>query len=140
MPVSKRSRGRAFEFWVRDWCREHGAAVHVCGRKAVYMREKLKDGKPGALKLMTKGDDIFGCDLIALYPFHAPLFIQATKDKSIKKRLEEIKKYPWNTLDQYVKVQLWQQEARAKVKIYSFNGKDLVETARIINRKLFLRG
>ena len=102
------------------------------------MRTKLKDGTPGPLKLMTKGDDIFGCDLIVMTPFQGLTFVQATRDRSIKKRLEEIKKYPWDTITKYAKVQLWQKVGSRIVKIYGFNGKNLVQVGKIENRKFLV--
>ena len=132
MPIEKkanrRQHGRNFELWIRDWFRERGYAVHVCGRKAVMI---------GPGKLVTKGDDIFGCDLICLKADQKPLFIQATLDSGVQKRLDELKKYPWDL--NFVRVQLWQKTKSGGINVKLFTGEKFKDIGKITRRIYYER-
>jgi hypothetical protein len=128
MAINKRSRGRAFELWIRDWLQERGYDVHACGRKAVMI---------GPGKLVTKGDDIFGCDLIAIKADEKVLFIQATLDSSVTKRLDELKKYPWNL--NYVQVQLWQKTKSGEINVKAFIGQEFKDIGKVIRKTYYDR-
>jgi len=126
MASSKRSRGRAFEMWVRDYLQEKGWAVHVCGRKAIMI-------VPG--KLITKGDDIFGADCIALKSDQRTLFIQASLEGSKKKRADKFAEFPWNF--EHQQVQLWQKKPSGDIVIQEFYGTAFFEVGKIIRRKFY---
>ena len=85
MADKRRASGRAFEYWVRDFLRARGWAVHLAGRRAAYIHGKI----------ITKGDDIFGADLVAMKPGEPVLFVQASLDGGIAKRAEEVKRWAW---------------------------------------------
>jgi hypothetical protein len=125
---SNRASGREFELWVRDWFQERGYVVHVCGRKAVMI---------GPGKLITKGDDIFGCDCICLKADEKPLFIQATLDSGVQKRLDELKKYPWNL--NFVQVQLWQKTKTGDINVKLFTGEAFKDIGKVIRKKFYER-
>jgi len=124
----RRQRGRAFELWIRDWLKARGYAVHVCGRKTVMI---------GPGKLITKGDDIFGCDLVCMKPDEKPLFIQATLDSSVQKRLDELKKYPWDL--NFTQVQLWQKTKNGDINVKLFTGETFRDIGKIIRKNFFER-
>ena len=93
----------------------------------------------GPGKLITAGNDIFGSDLIALKADSPQtLFVQATMDGSVTKRLDEIKKYPWNLAAQ--RVELWQKKADGVVVVQVFNGSGFTETGRFIRGKFYALG
>ncbi len=64
-----------------------------------------------------------------------PLFIQATAHSNVQKRLDEILRHPWPL--EHVRVQVWQKKDK-EINIKYFNGKELIDYAKIIRRKLFL--
>lgn len=102
--MSTRTRGRAFEIWGKKYLESQGWSVYLCGRRAVFL---------GPGKLITKGDDIFGCDLVAIKEGHNVRFIQMTVDKHIgkhlAKRLREFEKYHFGRA---ACVQLWNKQGR----------------------------
>ena len=55
----------------------------------------------GPGKMITKGDDIFGADLVAIKEDDRVAFIQCTLDKHITKRKEEFDKYRFNFIFVY---------------------------------------
>ena len=124
--MSTRSKGRAFETWGRDYLREHGWDVHLCGRKAVML---------GPGKMVTKGDDIFGSDLVAVKPGELTLFVQLTCDSNLKKRLEEFKRHGFEPAHQ--RVELWQKRSGGAVVVHAFQGGALIETGRIIRGRFY---
>jgi len=123
---SKRSRGRSFEFWVRDYLQEQGWAVHICGRKAVMI---------GPGKLITKGDDIFGADCLAIRPNRKTLFVQCSLHGSKRNRAEKFTQYSWDFGHQ--QIQLWLKKANGNVVIHEFNGVEFFEIGKIIRRKFY---
>lgn len=129
--INRRAKGRDFERWVRDWLERQGWSVHLCGRKIARMYSSA-----GKSFVITKGDDIFGADLVAVKLGFPVLFIQATTDYNKRKRLEEFKKYNYDL--EHAWVQVW-QKAKSKgspVHIWSFTGSALVHIASIIRGEL----
>lgn len=126
--VNRRTKGREFERWVRDWLEAQGWSVHLCGRKIARMFNQA-----GKSFVITKGDDIFGADLVAVKLGFPVLFVQATTDYNKRKRLEEFKKYNYDL--EHAWVQVWQKSKTksAQVLIWSFTGSALVHTASIVN-------
>jgi hypothetical protein len=119
--MNTRTKGRAFETWCKKYLENMGYSVHLCGRIAMFV---------GPGKMITKGDDIFGADLVAVQEDRKVAFIQCTLDKHITKRKEEFDKYRFN-LD-YCFVELWQKNGK-EVVLYSYRGKEagLIESERI---------
>lgn len=125
--MSTRSYGRAFEIWVRNFLREDGWSVKLCGRRAVML---------GPGRLVTAGDDILGCDILAIKPGQKTLFIQCTRDSGVSKRLEELRRHGWN-LD-HQQVELWQRTQPAgPVNIKVFTGHGLVDDRKIIRGTVY---
>jgi len=119
--VNTRTKGRAFEKWCKKYLEDQGWSVHLCGRIAMFL---------GPGKVITKGDDIFGADLVAVQPGRVVKFIQYTLDKHIKKRKEEFDKYGFDILS--TSVELWQKNGNEIVTyVYMGKGRGLVEGYRI---------
>ncbi len=130
MPTSTRAKGRAFETWCRDRLTEQGWAVHLCGRKAMMI---------GPGRLVTAGNDIMGADLVAVRsdrPY--TLFVQATMDSGVTKRLTETQRYPWNLAAQ--RVELWQKKPDSSVVVQLYTGGGFAEIGRYIRGKFYLKG
>jgi len=119
--MNTRTKGRAFEKWCKKYLEDQGWSVHLCGRIAMFL---------GPGKVITKGDDIFGADLVAVKHGYSVAFIQCTLDKHISKRKEEFAKYRFELNHAFV--ELWQKNGK-EVVIYSYRGKEvgLEETNRI---------
>jgi len=119
--MNTRTKGRAFEKWCKKYLEDQGWSVHLCGRIAMFL---------GPGKVITKGDDIFGADLVAVQPGRVVKFIQCTLDKHIKKRKEEFDKYGFDILS--TSVELWQKNGNEIVTyVYMGKGRGLVEGYRI---------
>lgn len=127
--MNKRGKGRAFETWCRDYLRERGWSVHLCGRKAIML---------GPGKMVTTGNDIFGADLVAIKLGELTLFVQATCDSSVKKRLEEFGRYGFEPAHQ--RVELWQKKPGGEVVVHVLQNGGLVETGRIIRGRFYRLG
>jgi len=91
----------------------------------------------GPGKLVTKGHDIFGCDLFCLKADEKPLFIQATLDSGVQKRLDELKKYPWNL--NFVQIQLWQKTKSGDINVKLFTGETFKDIGKIIRKNFYER-
>ena len=109
--MNTRTKGRAFEKWCKKYLEEDGWSVHLCGRIAMFL---------GPGKVITKGDDIFGADLVAVQTDHAVKFIQCTLDKHTTKRAEEFDKYGFDPT--CTSVELWQKNGK-EVVVYVYRGK-----------------
>lgn len=136
--MNKRQRGNAFQDWVAKWFIDNhpGCATH--NQKTASTMCRVLDKKTGELKdiWISKRQDILGCiDLIVIIPKRKPLFIQATLDSGVTKRLEELQQVPW-PLD-FVNVHLWQKREDSTVSIKKFTGDSLEDYGRIIRRKFF---
>jgi len=123
---STRQKGNLFQDWVCAWLQEQGYDVR---------NQKTVARRIGPKRWTMLAADVFGCDLIAIKKGEKPLFIQATAHTNVQKRLDEILRHPW-PLD-HVVVQVWQKKHK-EINIKYFNGKELVDYAKIIRRKLFL--
>jgi len=83
--MNKHQRGRQFEYWCRNWLQKQGYIVHLTGKKAV----KLGD------KIIFSGNDLFGfADLIAIKPKgddcpHGEIRLIQVSLHGIKKKREE---------------------------------------------------
>jgi hypothetical protein len=118
--MNTRTKGRAFEKWCKKYLEDQGWSVHLCGRIAMFL---------GPGKVITKGDDIFGADLVAVRPNCHVRFVQCTLDKHIQKRKEEFDKYGFEL--KHTLVELWQKNGK-EVVLYCYTGKEegLVELSR----------
>jgi hypothetical protein len=89
----------------------------------------------GPGRMITKGDDIFGADLVAVKPGELTFFVQLTCDSSLKKRLEEFKTYGFEPAHQ--RVELWQKRKGGVVVVHVYRDGGLVETGRIIRGRFY---
>jgi len=128
--MDRKKKGRRFELWVRDWLKAQGYAVYLAGKKAAKIGGQV----------IFKGDDIFGCDMVAIsdkppHHQHKIRFIQASLHGGKKKRLEKITGLPW-PLD-CASVELWlKPDSTINVNKLSPNGKfELM--GKIIKRKFY---
>ena len=111
--MNTRTKGRAFEKWCKKYLEDQGWSVHLCGRIAMFL---------GPGKVITKGDDIFGADLVAVKHGYSVAFIQCTLDKHTTKRAEEFDKYGFDMLT--CNVRLWQKNGK-EVVVYRYCGKGM---------------
>lgn len=123
----RRKRGNDFQDWVADWLKKRGWSVY--NQKTVCHAIPVK----GKILWGVKHQDIFGCDLIAIKLGDSTLFIQATLDSSVTKRLEELKKYGWDFHHQ--RVMLWQKRKPGPVVLRLFNGEQFLDVGKIIRGK-----
>jgi len=123
---STRSKGTAFEVWCQKKLEAVGFAVHRVGRKTKMI---------GKGRLITVGNDIFGCDLVAIKAGRKVQFFQCTEDSGIGRKLAELKKYPWEL--RYADVYVWVKRRGGVVVLFGFTGEELFEVQRYIRGKLF---
>lgn len=138
MPVNKRQRGMAFQKWIMDWLIENVPGVMVHNQTTVANKIPLRDKQTGQMKeiWVSKRNDILGCiDLIAIMPGQKPLFIQATLDSGVTRKLNDMLVVPWPL--QHCRVQLWQKREDGVVMIKKFVGDGLEEVGKIIRRKYY---
>ena len=130
--------GNAFQDWILKWILENykGSAVH--NQKSVAKVIKLRDPKTGQLvdRWVSQRNDILGCiDLIWVSAAGTIVFIQATMDTGVSRKLEELNKIPWNLAN--CMVQLWLKREPTRVDIFTLtSGKKLQKTASIVHRKV----
>jgi len=113
---SKRASGLAFQRWIKAWLEEKGWFVHnqtPAGRMIVIKGKKI---------FISQRNDIFGCDLICLKEERKLLFIQATLDSNLKRKIDELKKY--FSVKKYpyeVDVQVWLKTEKGEINIKQIN-------------------
>ena len=135
--TSNIAKGGAFQRWCPKWVEDNypGAVVHneVSSSKA-YFDKKTKE-----IKYFSHRNDILGCiDLIAIIPGCKVVFIQATLDTGVHKRLKDMVAVPW--CHDHCIVQLWQDKGggRKVVKQLRQVGdvSELLNVAEIVRGKL----
>jgi len=129
MMINKRKKGRQFEFYIRDYLRDNGYEVYICGKSAVKIGNKI----------LFKGNDIFGCiDILACRPGEKIKFIQATCDGNISKKekdLSMVTKWAFEHSD----IEVWQRKDKRRIVVFRLNKEMKLEKyAEIVNRKLFV--
>lgn len=127
MKDNRRKRGLEFQRWVKEWIEENvpGAVVH---------NQPMNHVPIGPGRWVSKDNDIFNCiDLIAIAR-NKPVFIQATLDRGVGRKLEKLMTVPWNL--GYVDVQLWIKRSPSRVSIKKLTeGGELVDKGEIVRRK-----
>jgi hypothetical protein len=138
--MTARQKGLAFQRWIKSWLEERDWIVHnqtPMGRMIKIKAKRI---------FISQRNDIFGCDLLALKEANRLLFIQATLDSNIKRKVEElqkyfqVKKYPFE-LD----VQIWMKVEKDTInlKTVHFYGLDVKtnflvwDIGKIIRKKFF---
>ena len=127
---SKRKKGLDFQKWITDWLTKRGWVVHneTPSAKPIYTKK--------GMTWVSRKTDIFNCiDLIAKKEYRT-LWIQATLDSSIGRKVEKLKKVPWNIHDE---VLIFQKISRdeAVIKKYSVVRQEVDEVGRIKRRKFY---
>jgi hypothetical protein len=123
---NKRARDNRFQDWICAWLGARGWQTH--NQKPASRMIRVKGGR---LVWVSKRQDIFGCiDIIALRPEEKPLYIQATLDAHVGRKLNDIKAVRWPL--EYLRVQLWMKMRRDTISVREFDGEKLEETGKII--------
>jgi len=137
---SARTKGLAFQRWIKDFLEERGWHVHnqaPCGR--IITKRDRKTGK--LIKFYTSiHNDIMGCDLIARKKGRL-LWIQATLDTNIQRKLDELQLH-FDALLEGESLQIWQKTKKGgEVNIKACrleNGEiSAQDGGRIIRRKFY---
>ena len=136
--MNKRQRGHNFQNWIEQWMLDNyeGAVVH--NQKSVANKIPIRDKITGEMKeiWISKRNDIFGAiDLIVIIPGRKPLWIQATMDTGVTKRLQEMVTVPWPL--EHCSVQLWQKRPDGVITIKKFTGSNLEDIGQIVRRKYY---
>lgn len=126
--MSKKKTGDRFERWILEYLRKQGWYAERFGRKCQYVGGKL----------ILKGHDVAGCDILALKENEKPLLIQATCHSDLRAKVEDLEKYPFNF--RFCDVQIWQKVKLAKkteVRVYEYIGDDifLIKEIRLKKKK-----
>jgi hypothetical protein len=128
---TKRQRGLDFQRWIKNWLEERGWIVH--NETPSAKKTKTKEGK----KIWVSGKtDIFNCiDLIAKKDYRT-LWIQATLDSSVGRKIEKLKTVPWAPNDE---VFIFRKVNKEEVVIKRFSPirQELDEVGRIRRRVFY---
>lgn len=136
---SKRKKGNDFQVWIRDYLIGIGWIVQNFPTR---MRpRRIKDKKTNEIIEIyaPEKNDVWGCDLLARKGMKI-LFVQASLDEGIKKRVEEFKEY-FSALSPYESLQIWiKTEKSINIKKCFFENGDLkvIDLGKIIRRKFYL--
>jgi len=127
---TKRDKGLGFQRWIQKWLEERGWIVHneTPSAKPIYTKK--------GMVWVSRKTDIFNCvDLIAKKDYRT-LWIQATLDSSIGRKVEKLKNIPWAPGDE---VFIFQKINRTEivVKRYSPFRQVAEEVGRIRNRVFY---
>jgi len=134
--TTKRQKGLEFQRWIKKWLEEKDWTVHnqtPMGKMIFVKGKKI---------FISQRNDIFGCDLICKKPNTKTLWIQATLDSGISRKIDELHKYSWN-LD-VDDVQIWLKRKDKKIDIFTplitWSTPDGIQyglTGHIIRRKFY---
>lgn len=136
--LNKRQRGMAFQRWIQDWFIEGFPGCSVHNQTTVANKLKLRDKLTGEWKevWISKRNDILGCiDLIVIIPSQKPLYIQATLDSGVGRKLQDLVAIRWPL--EYCRVQLWLKREDGVIIIKKFTGDSLVDIGQIVRRKYY---
>lgn len=117
--TSKREKGNRFQNYVEDWILKTfpGSVVH--NQKTYAKLIKYRDKKTHKLveQWVSVRNDLLGAiDLLCILPHNnKTVFIQATEDPHVTKRLKELEKIPWHF--DTMAVYLFQKRERGRVAI-----------------------
>jgi hypothetical protein len=136
--MNKRQRGHAFQDWIEVWLVEHFSNVCVHNQKSVANKIPIRDKVTGLMKevWVSRRNDILGCiDLLAIFPDKKPLFIQATLDSGMGKKLQDLLQVKWPL--QFCTVQVWVKREDGVITIKNFTGDKLIDKGQIVRRKYY---
>jgi len=126
---TKRGKGLSFQRWIQKWLEERGWVVHneTPSAKPVYTKKRAI--------WVSRKTDIFNCiDLIAKKDYRT-LWIQATLDSGVGRKIEKLKAIPWAPNDEVFIFQKIGQEV--VVKRYFPIRQITEEVGRIRKRKFY---
>ena len=128
----KRKKGLQLQNWIAKYLEENGWIVH--NQKPV---SKMLTTEKGNIWISQR-NDIFGCiDIIAKKKEEKTLWILATHDVNLERRVEKLKEIGWDyNVDC---VELWQKKDK-KIKIYRYDifNQKFEEYGFIYRKKFFL--
>jgi hypothetical protein len=84
---SARARGARYQLKIKTFLEERGYQVQNIPPKSFFI--------PQIGRFRAQRNDIFGADLIAKRSDRETLWIQATKHKSLRKKIEVLSQFPW---------------------------------------------
>ena len=113
---SKRAKGNAFQDWIEAWILKTfpGSSVHNL-KPVAYAYEYFDKRKNKMEKAWRSQDnDLFNCiDLAVIVPDKLPIFIQATADTHVQRKLDDMMTVLWPL--NHCTVQLWQKKDPRRV-------------------------
>jgi len=125
---TRRKRGLEFQRWIKAWILETYPF-------SVVHNQQMNHIPIGPGKWACKDNDILGCiDLIVIVPVKKPIFIQATIDTHVGRKLEALQLVPWDPAHCTVQVWLKRSPTRITIKELSMN-RELVNIGEIVRRK-----
>lgn len=105
--MTKTELGRMLEKRVNGWLKAAGWTTKLVEPKKLFVPDKKKENGKGRKRprpgiWISKDQDIWGADILAIKSEAVSLAIQVTADSSLTDRAEKFAKYPftsaWNTL------------------------------------------
>jgi hypothetical protein len=138
MAMNKRKKGNAFQDWIEHWFLDRFSEVAVHNQKTVANKIPIRNKVTGITEeiWISKRNDVWGCiDLLVLFPDKKPLFIQATLDTGITRKLQDLLKVKWPL--QFCHVQVWVKRPDGIIVIKQFTGDALIDKGQIIRRKYY---
>lgn len=130
MTDQRRKRGNDFQDWIEKWLTGRGWSVH--NQKTVSKAIPMK----GKVVWVSGRNDILAMDLVAVRPGHKTLFVQATLDSGVGKRVKEASDVGWELHHQ--EVLLFQKKGPGDITIQRWDGSCYNEAGKIIRGQLYL--
>ena len=112
--------------------------LESCGYKDIWLQKNFvrKIFVGGRWIWISKGNDIFGCDIIAMKKDRL-IFVQVSYDSNILRRLEELNKYDFVESEE-VKIYLFQYRDRNRLIIREYKPKEKIFCPPIDKQNLIL--
>lgn len=92
--MNSKQKGSGYEREVKEYLEAQGYSVFRVHRKPIFI----------AGRMLTKGADIFGCDLVAKKAYQKPLWIQVSTIENLSKKKKQVELYPWNVLHEQLEI------------------------------------
>jgi len=135
---SKSQKGNQFQDWCAAWILKNSPGSIVHNQKAVAKIIKMRDSKTGQLvdRWVSQRNDILGCvDIVWIWSTGCLVFIQATMDSGVGRKLTELKKIPWDV--SMYGVEVWVKREPGRIDILKYTAeKTLLKIATITRGKI----